>query len=192
MIYSYHRDIPDKDLLARLLGVPQQSMQGNHIRSILENLADQAIKPEEVQLLCEVAQRYGEKRLRTGECFSNSMQIFEHFQLSLAEQKQELFIALLLDNKHRLIKEQLITVGTLNQSLVHPREVFSKAVELRAAAIVLIHNHPSGSPEPSVQDKKISQQLVEAGNIVGIKVLDHLIIGDGGYFSFVDEMIMLD
>ena len=143
-------------------------------------------------MLCEMAQRYGEKRLRTGECFSNSMQIFEHFHLSLAELKQELFIAVLLDNKHRLIKEHLITVGTLNQSLVHPREVFAKAVEMRAAAIILIHNHPSGDPAPSKQDKDISKRLAETGEIIGIKVLDHLIIGAGGYFSFVDEMLLQD
>jgi DNA repair protein RadC len=192
MVFSHHREIPDKDLLHRLLGVPQQSMQGTHIRSILENLADQSIKSEKVQMLCEMAQRYGEKRLRTGECFSNSMQIFEHFHLSLAELKQELFIAVLLDNKHRLIKEHLITVGTLNQSLVHPREVFAKAVEMRAAAIILIHNHPSGDPAPSKQDKDISKRLAETGEIIGIKVLDHLIIGAGGYFSFVDEMLLQD
>ncbi|NQU63604.1 MAG: DNA repair protein RadC [SAR324 cluster bacterium] len=190
MVLSHHREIPDKDLLHRLLRIPQKDMQGEDIRGILENLLNRSIKTEKVQLISEVAQRYGEKRLWKGDAISTSSQVFDHFHLRLAELKQEMFISVLLDNKHRIINEHLITVGTLNQSLVHPREVFSKAIELSAAAIILIHNHPSGNPEPSRQDKDISKRLVDAGNIVGIKVLDHIIIGNTNYYSFIDEDVM--
>ncbi|MBT4285856.1 MAG: JAB domain-containing protein, partial [Deltaproteobacteria bacterium] len=85
---------------------------------------------------------------------------------------------------------QVISIGILNKSLVHPREVFVPALERRAAAIVLCHCHPSGDPKPSTQDKEITKRLVEVGKLIGINVLDHLIIGDNGYYSFVDEDVM--
>jgi DNA repair protein RadC len=92
--------------------------------------------------------------------------------------------------KHRVVSKQLISMGTLNRSLVHPREVFVSAIELRATAILVVHNHPSGDPKPSVQDIDITKRLVEVGKIIGINVIYHVIIGQGTYFSFMDEGIM--
>ena len=83
----------------------------------------------------------------------------------------------------------MITMGTLNQSLIHPREIFAPAIELRAASVILIHSHPSGDTKPSQQDIEITKRLSEVGEIMGIKVMDHVIIGDD-YFSFVDDGIM--
>ncbi|NQU63585.1 MAG: DNA repair protein RadC [SAR324 cluster bacterium] len=133
----------------------------------------------------EIAQRYGEKRIKAGEPFTCSSQIYEHFRVRLAEFKQEAFISVLLDNKHRVI-----TLGILNQSLVHAREVFAPAIGYRAAAVVICHCHPSGDPKPSSQDISITKRLVDAGNLIGIRVIDHLIIGDNEYFSFADEDMM--
>ncbi len=96
--------------------------------------------------------------------------------------KTEVFWALMLDTKNRLIGEpQKISQGTLNSSLVHPRELFAKAVEFRCAAIILAHNHPSGDPTPSAEDIKITKQLVSAGKVMGIRVLDHIVIGHRKY-----------
>ena len=83
----------------------------------------------------------------------------------------------------------MITLGTLNQSLIHPREIFAPAIELRAASVILIHSHPSGDSKPSKQDIEITKRLCDVGEIMGIKILDHVIIGDD-YFSFVDQDLM--
>lgn len=102
----------------------------------------------------------------------------------LEAENQEYFIVLTIDGAGGLIKSRVVTMGLLNHSLVHPREVFAPAIEDRAAGIIVVHNHPSGSPDPSGQDLDITRQLQEAGTILGIKVMDHIIIlGGGGFVS---------
>lgn len=112
--------------------------------------------------------------------------IYKHIA-DMAILSKERFLVALLDNKHRLINIETISEGTLNQSLVHPREVFAPAIQARSAAIVLIHNHPSGDPDPSSQDFDVTKRLVKTGKMVGINVLDHIIIGCDSYYSFIDE-----
>ncbi len=102
----------------------------------------------------------------------------------LAEKKQEYFLTLTLDGDNVLIRKRTVFIGTLNQSLVHPREVFADAISDRAAAIILVHNHPSGNCEPSREDYNVTDRLLEAGNIMGISVMDHIIVGKNNYFSF--------
>ena len=97
---------------------------------------------------------------------------------------------LLLDGKNRIIRRVQVSEGSLNQSIVHPREVFSQAVKESAAAIILVHNHPTGDPTPSQEDIAITRRLKEAGEIMGIRVLDHIIIGDGEYLSFVERGVL--
>ena len=97
----------------------------------------------------------------------------------------EHFGVLLLNTKHRVIAFKVISVGTLDACLIHPRDVFRAAIEANAAAIVVFHNHPSGDPEPSAEDRRCTDQLTAAGKVIGIDVLDHLVIGhDGRYSSF--------
>jgi len=90
---------------------------------------------------------------------------------------------LLLDTRGQLIKTSEISVGSLDSSIVHPREVFKEAISASAASVIFVHNHPSGDPEPSEDDIKLTKRLAQAGEIVGIEVLDHLIIGDRNYLS---------
>ena len=104
--------------------------------------------------------------------------------------KLECFKIIMLDTKNKVIKVEEITRGTLNSSLVHPREVFVKAIKQHAAAIILAHNHPSGDTEPSAEDKSITRRMVEAGELIGISVLDHIIIGRGTYMSFKQEKLL--
>lgn len=104
--------------------------------------------------------------------------------------KQECFKIIMLDTKNKVIKVEEITRGTLNSSLVHPREVFVKAIKQHAAAIILAHNHPSGDTQPSAEDKIITRRLVDAGELIGISVLDHIIIGRGTYISFKQEKLL--
>jgi len=101
----------------------------------------------------------------------------------MRELKKEMFIELCLDTKNQILKEEVISVGSLNTNVVHPREVFKLALAESAAHIIVAHNHPSGDPTPSREDIEITKKLVETGNIMGITVLDHVIIGDGRHFS---------
>ncbi len=101
--------------------------------------------------------------------------------------KKEIFKALLLDTKNQIIKVTDISMGSLNSSIVHPREVFSEAIKYGANSIIFVHNHPSGDPTASAEDIQTTQRLENAGNILGIKVLDHIIIGDGRFFSFKEK-----
>lgn len=103
------------------------------------------------------------------------------------EVKKEKFITLYLDTKNQVLKEETISIGSLNASIVHPREVFKVALELSSASIIMVHNHPSGDPSPSREDIMVTEKLVEGGKLLGIDVLDHIIIGDGRYTSLKDE-----
>ncbi|NOZ76925.1 MAG: JAB domain-containing protein [Euryarchaeota archaeon] len=101
--------------------------------------------------------------------------------------RKEHFVCLYLDTKNRLIHQETVSIGTLDASVVHPREVFQKAVEQSASAVVLAHNHPSGDPEPSPEDLALTRTLADAGRILGIRVLDHIICGDGRYVSLKER-----
>ncbi len=110
--------------------------------------------------------------------------IFERYRYRLAGVPVEQFHTLLLDVKHRAIRDIRVSVGILDGSLIHPREVFAEAVRERSASVILIHNHPSGDPSPSPEDREVTRRLRSAGGIVGIPVLDHVIIGYRTFYSF--------
>lgn len=105
----------------------------------------------------------------------------------LRHSSREIFMVLVMNTRNEIIRELGISVGSLSETVVHPREVFSEVVKEPAAAIILIHNHPSGDPSPSSNDKQTTSRLEEAGKILGIKILDHVIIGDGNIFSFKEN-----
>lgn len=108
--------------------------------------------------------------------------------LDLKEKKKEYLVCLFLNARNALIKKEVISIGTLDKSLIHPREIFGPAVELRSAGIILLHNHPSGDPEPSEQDKEIFNKIIEAGKIMGVNVLDFIIIGNEKNYSFFEKL----
>ena len=103
---------------------------------------------------------------------------------------REHFCALLLNTKHQVLARETISVGTLNSSVVHPRELFKAAIKKSAAAVILVHNHPSGDPSPSREDREITRRLQDAGSIIGIEVLDHIIIGDNKFCSFKEKGLL--
>ena len=108
----------------------------------------------------------------------------------LRTHKKEHFIIFYLDSRNQEIKRETVSMGALNANLVHPREVFEPAVKNLSAQIILAHNHPSGDPEPSADDLKITKRLVETGKILGIEVVDHIIVTKNGYFSFADHQLL--
>jgi DNA repair protein RadC len=147
-------------------------------------------KASSVKAAFTLGSRFLARRLETLERFTAPAQVFEFFHHELRDNRKELFLTLLLDGKNRITRKVQVSEGSLNQSIVHPREVFAPAVRESAAAVIFIHNHPSGDPAPSREDREITRRLKEAGDILGIKVLDHIIIGDGTYFSFVESGIL--
>lgn len=120
----------------------------------------------------------------------NPWDIYKYYMDSLRYQKQEIFKVVLLNTKNEIISDIEVSKGTLNSSLVHPREVFREAIKRNTNKIILMHNHPSGTIDPSNEDKNVTSRLIKCGDLIGIEVIDHIIIGDGLYFSFKENMII--
>lgn len=134
----------------------------------------------------ELGRRIGKsKRSMLGKVNSPGT-VVAFFQEELRHQNKEQFIVVFLNTKHAITAYEVVSVGSLTASIVHPREVFNKAIRRSAAAILVVHNHPSGQVAPSEEDKRITQRLKEAGNLLGIRLLDHLIIADDDYYSFTE------
>ncbi|MBU6392820.1 MAG: DNA repair protein RadC [Planctomycetota bacterium] len=137
-----------------------------------------------------IAKRFSTISVKPSQQFKCSRDIFNHFHERLRERKQEVFFIVLLDNKNRIIKELDISKGSLTSSIVHPREVFNPAIKESAVSVIFVHNHPSGDPEPSKEDIQMTRRLLEVGDVVGIKVLDHIIIGNECFVSLKDKGII--
>ena len=116
--------------------------------------------------------------------------VFEYFKDKLSDKKQEYFYTLYLDNNKKIISEKLHYIGTINHSLIHPREIYKEAYLCSASSIILIHNHPSGNITPSKEDISITNNLKEIGKLFGIEIVDHIIIGNYNYFSFIENGII--
>jgi DNA repair protein RadC len=180
--------------LGRALLIRFTSFRGLVQASVAEICEVSGIGPAKAASLkaaFHLATKLSQETLRIGsDRYTDPAQIFEYYRYRYREQRMEYFLAMLLDGKNRIIKEVQISQGSLNQSIVHPREVFSPAVRDSAAAVILVHNHPTGDPTPSREDLAITRRLREAGEIMGIKVLDHIIIGDDQFTSFVSQGLM--
>ncbi|HXG50625.1 MAG TPA: DNA repair protein RadC [candidate division Zixibacteria bacterium] len=144
-------------------------------------------KTAQLKACLEIARRLGSRKWEAGEPLRSSEDVFRHFRESLERQKRELFYVVLLTNKNRKMREVKISEGSLTASLVHPREVYNPVIRESAAAVIFVHNHPSGDPSPSPEDVEITRRLKEVGDVMGIRVLDHVVIGHGRYFSFSDR-----
>ena len=140
-----------------------------------------------IQAVFAIASRLAANPLRKGTPYSCAASVFDHFRGRLAAIRKEIFLVLMLDSKNRLLKELEISVGSLTASIVHPREVFAPVLRESAASVIFIHNHPSGDPRPSREDLEITTRLRQAGELLGIRVLDHVIVGSEGYTSFADQ-----
>ena len=114
---------------------------------------------------------------------SSSFVIGSRFIEELKDEEQEHFIVLCLNTKNEIIARKTISIGTLDQAIVHPRDVFRFAIKNNAARIIAVHNHPSGNPEPSENDKTVTKRLIRSGDILGVEILDHIIVGNDSYVS---------
>jgi DNA repair protein RadC len=138
----------------------------------------------------ELARRWAAEPRAVGQAFSSAADFFTHYRLRLRDLRKEVFVSILLDQKNRFLADDVCSEGSLTSSIVHPREVFRRAVRESAAAVAFVHNHPSGDPAPSVPDREITARLAEVAKLVGIRMLDHVIVGDTKYFSFAEEGLL--
>ena len=140
-----------------------------------------------IRLIKAVADRYLEKKVVGTDPVQNSAELFDFLYHRIRDKRRERFLAVFLDAKNRVTDIETLFVGTLTGSSVYPREIVAAALERHAAALIFVHNHPSGDPAPSSEDVALTRQLVFACGVVGITVHEHLIIGDNRYFSFADQ-----
>jgi len=147
-------------------------------------------KRAELAAVMELARRAMAQQLREQEVFGSSSQVKTYVQMQLGHRPHEVFAALFLDARHRLLAMEELFRGSLTQTSVYPREVVLKALEHRAAAVILAHNHPSGSVQPSYADEQLTRSLTAALALVDVKVLDHVIVGPGQSLSMVESGLL--
>ena len=143
-------------------------------------------KASQIIALFEFNKRHSFSK-QNGKPIKSAKDVFDYCSPKLNGADKEHFMILHLDTRNRVIKDEIISVGTLNSSLIHPREVFKSAIKESANAVILVHNHPSGESDPSEEDKAITEKLFSAGELLSIKVLDHVIIGNETYHSFNEK-----
>jgi DNA repair protein RadC len=192
--------LKNDELLAVLLG---SGVQGKDVRKLAReiiSLMDEGIEQLTLERLCRIhglgtakasqilaaitlSKRY---LIRTNRRITDAADVYRTLH-RYSDRTQEYFLSVTLDGASHIINTRTVFIGTLNQSLVHPREVFADAIADRAAGIIIAHNHPSGTCEPSRADIQITQRLKEVSKLVGIELLDHVILTKDGYYSFSDE-----
>jgi DNA repair protein RadC len=145
-------------------------------------------KAMQIIALFELSKRVNQsKNLKKIIRIESAQDVFNYFVDELKDKKKEHFYVLSLDSKNQIITHSLISIGSLDASLIHPREIFKEAIKNSAASIVLVHNHPSGDPTPSEQDNEVTQLLINSGDMLDIKVIDHIIIGKNKFYSFKEK-----
>lgn len=140
-----------------------------------------------IKLFQAISEKYAKEKIPKKILLNSPQAVVKYLREKLGREKKEHFLILSLDSRSNLIRENVISIGTLNANLVHPREVFKEAIDARAASVILAHNHPSGDPEPSENDLEITKRLIEAGKILGIEVIDHIIISKNNFLSIQNQ-----
>jgi len=143
-------------------------------------------KAMQILTMKELGKRYSQSKNPIKK-ISCAKDVFDYFHEILDGKKQENFYILALNNQNNIVKEELISKGILDSALIHPREIFKPAIKNSASKIILVHNHPSGDPTPSKEDIDVTKKLIEAGKLIDIKVLDHVIIGSDRWWSWIES-----
>jgi DNA repair protein RadC len=145
-----------------------------------------------LQAAVELGRRVNARPWRRGERFRSSRDVCRALGPVLRDLRREIFLVVLLDGRNRKIGEVRVSEGSLSASIVHPREVFLPAIRASAASILVAHNHPSGDARPSAEDREVTWRLGRAGELLGIRLLDHVILGESSYYSFAEEGMMAE
>ncbi len=175
-------------ILARGGGL--RSLPGLSLEELQENKGIGPDKAVMIKAALELGSRLATTPPERSGSITTPRQTADLFMEDLRYKKKEYFKILLLNTKNHVISKEEISVGSLSASIVHPREIFNIPLRKSAASVILIHNHPSGDPSPSQEDLEVTRRLVDAGNILGVIVRDHIIIGDGCFFSFREKGLL--
>lgn len=207
-LYQYgSENLSDEELISIILKTGTKGMSVKEVSlKLLENVGDikrlkdigintlmgingiGRVKAIEIKAAIELGRRiYIENNKLGGIILNNSLKIYEYFKDLVGDKKQEYFYTVYVDTKGRYIDKKCLFVGTINNSIVHPREIFKEAYLLSANGIICIHNHPSGDPTPSKEDIVITRKIKEIAMIHGIRLVDHLIVGVNSYYSFYED-----
>ena len=207
-LYQYgSENLSDEELISIILKTGTKGMSVKEVSlKLLENVGDikrlkdigintlmgingiGRVKAIEIKAAIELGRRiYIENNKLGGIILNNSLKIYEYFKDLVGDKKQEYFYTVYVDTKGRYIDKKCLFVGTINNSIVHPREIFKEAYLLSANGIICIHNHPSGDPTPSKEDVMITRKIKEIAMIHGIRLVDHLIVGVNSYYSFYED-----
>lgn len=183
------------DLAGRILQKcsPYQGLMGIRHLSLSELMSIKGIgKVKAIQIQCigELSRRIAKATAACQVKLSTPASVADYFMEDMRHEEQEQLVLLMLNTKMRILKEKMIFKGTVNYSCVSPREIFIEAMLVKAVHIVLVHNHPSGDPTPSQEDILMTRQVQEAGELLGITLLDHIIIGDNRYVSLKEERVL--
>lgn len=207
-LYQYgSENLSDEELISIILKTGTKGMSVKEVSlKLLENVGDikrlkdigintlmgingiGRVKAIEIKAAIELGRRiYIENNKLGGIILNNSLKIYEYFKDLVGNKKQEYFYTVYVDTKGRYIDKKCLFVGTINNSIVHPREIFKEAYLLSANGIICIHNHPSGDPTPSKEDMMITRKIKEIAMIHGIRLVDHIIVGIDSYYSFYED-----
>lgn len=145
-----------------------------------------------IRLIQEVSRRFLKERMLSKPVCHSSREVFDYLYHSLRDAYKEKFKVIFLDAKNQILEEQTFSEGTVDTSVVYPREIIKAALKFNASSLIFVHNHPSGDPTPSESDRQITKELVFAALCMQIKILDHIVIGNNRYFSFADEGMIDD
>ena len=192
LVGSGSRSCP-ADQIARRLAAAYPGLRQLAVKAAGDLLAvvgvGEATAPGMVAAL-ELGLRLQKERRDRQPTLSTPRAVWRHLALELRDRERERFLALCLNTRNELIREVVVSVGSLNASIVHPREVFKPALSCAAAGLVIAHNHPSGDPAPSREDREVTRAISEAGRILDVPLHDHVIIGADSYFSFKDSGLL--
>jgi DNA repair protein RadC len=208
LLLAGEEELSDEELLALLLGPaggrPARQVAARCLEAFPGLRALQQADPLElvrdgglgVAAACAVraafalARRAARAGLDPGQRIRGGADLFERYRARLAGARKETFLALYLDGRNRAIREERVSEGTLTAAIVHPREVFGPALRAGAASVLVVHNHPSGDPAPSPEDLEVTERLRQSGELVGIPLLDHLVVGEDRYCSFLERGLL--
>jgi DNA repair protein RadC len=171
-------------------GVALRRLMSASVKEVCKVSGIGPAKAAKILAAVDLGRRAVEQARPERERFQTPRDVYERMRIAMRDLRHEEFHVLLLDTQNQILRDLQVTRGTLDASLVHPREVFRAAIAEAAASVILVHNHPSGDPTPSAEDRAVTRQLRAAGESVGIEVLDHVIIGEGRYVSFVEAGLM--
>ena len=190
------RNCPALKLAEKILSLSGQSRlklnQLHHIslRELMEIPGIGEVKAVKIKCVAELAMRMSKERAALSLRFDRPDTVADYYMERMRHKEKEVVLLLLLDNKLNLIEEYVVSIGTVNASLLSAREIFIQALKCRACHLMLLHNHPSGDPKPSNQDILITQKIKEAGELMDILLIDHIIIGDNCHISFKKEHLI--